>query len=362
VELDQAKARANRLRRGTDYRGVTADFAERTHGARKVLGILLGGLGDVVHGLPAFWAMRRAWPQAELHVMVPAGAAALLKLAPWLDQRHGYAGRKAGLTGDDLGWYWKLYRGGYDVCVNFTGSNHASILAWATRAPHRLGRRPWEDYKPAWRRLHTEVMDPPHQLHPMYRQWVACLGQAGLPDETGFHIELPPGALDSSGIAARDRGSYLHLSPCTTADYRQLPVAQMVELLERLHAQRPELRQVLSAAGSPRERSRIDEIVGALSYRPWKVLVGQLDVAGLAAIIENAAIHLSGDTGPLHLAVMLERPTVSWFRIHPFIAEYLPDGPRHRAHVADSPGADALHGIATADLYNSVIELLDRQQ
>jgi hypothetical protein len=48
----------------------TPEFYEATRGARRVMLLDLGFLGDSIHLLPALWVLRQAYPDAELHVMV----------------------------------------------------------------------------------------------------------------------------------------------------------------------------------------------------------------------------------------------------------------------------------------------------
>lgn len=49
--------------------------------------------------------------------------------------------------------------------------------------------------------------------------------------------------------------------------------------------------------------------------RPARDLAGVLDLGGLAALLERAALLLSNDTGPLHLAAAIGTPCVGifWF-------------------------------------------------
>ncbi len=343
---------------GLRYRRVSPDFVQRTREARKVLVLLFGGLGDVVHSFPSLWSIRRAYPKAQLHVLVAGQYSPLLELLPWLDGRLGYKTRKSGLTSNELAYVWSLRKARYDVTINLTGNNHGSVLAFASGARWRIGRRPFWDGKKGWRLLQTEVMDFRYEQEPMYRQWLECLAQAGFPNDAEFHIEIPPGSLDASGITAADAGAYIHVSPCTTDDARQLPVPQMIELLEGLHARLPQYRFVLSAMKSDRERERVDAILAGLSFQPWKVFRGELNVIELCAVIRGAALHLSGDTGPLHLAWMLNTPSVSWFRIKHDNLEYLPPPPRHRALMAESPDPRALLGIDTQALCDAAVELV----
>ena len=345
-------------RPGIRYRRARPDFVQRTAQARKVLVLLFGGLGDVVHSFPALWSIRRAYPKAQLDVLTARNYTPLLSLLPWIDGRLSYATRKSGLTMNELRHIGALRRTGYDVSVNLTGNNHGSVLAWAAGARRRLGRRPFWDNKVGWRWLQSEVMDFRYEQEPMYRQWLECLAQAGFANDSGFNIALPQDALNGTGVTLADQGSYIHVSPNTTDDARQLPEEQMVEVLEELHQRLPQYRMVLTAMGSERERARIDAILGRLSFRPWQVYAGTLDVVQLSALIRGAALHLSGDTGPLHLAWMVDTPSVSWFRIKHDNQEYLPPPPRHRALLGESDRPTVLNGIATAALCEAALQLL----
>lgn len=71
----------------------------------------------------------------------------------------------------------------------------------------------------------------------------------------------------------------------------------------------------------------------------------------LAAVIQHSALHASGDTGPLHLALMTNTPSVSWFFTHPGMHEWLPAGPRHRTVQGTKPeGEDFIPDIDTGAL------------
>lgn len=344
-------------RPGLRYRRVTPDFVQRTTDARKVLVLQWGALGDVVHSLPALWSIRQAYPKAQIDVLTSGSGAALLELLPWIDGRLLQASRKSGLTRKELALIFALRRTGYDVSINLPGTNHGCVLAWAAGVRRRIGRRPYWDGKAGWRLLQHEVMDFRYDHDPMYRQWLGCLAQAGFAGDSGFHIELPPRALQGTGIGEQDRGGYIHVSPNTTDDARQLSVPQTVDLLEGLHRQLPQYRLVLSGLGNERERSRMEAVLAGLSFKPWQVFTGTLDVVQLSAVIRGAALHLSGDTGPLHLAWMTQTPSVSWFLTKHDNHEYMPPPP-HRALLGQRGADGVLAGISTQALLDAALDLM----
>jgi ADP-heptose:LPS heptosyltransferase len=323
---------------------------------RKVLVMELAGLGDNVHLLPALWLVRQRWPQAELHVMASAHAADLFKLTPWVQRVWAYprSPRAPGFFAN-LGWGRRLREAGFDVVINTTGSDRSSLLTWLSRAPVRIGRRPSDGGPVGWRFFFTQIVEQPFYREPMYLQKWKLMQDAGLPRaaQPEFHVTIDPAWRRAADIAADDEGRYLHFSPNTTADKRELPLAQQVELLRGLREHHPRLRLALSCAPNDREKAKLEALVAGLGFAPWRVYPGTLDVPRLAAVIEKAVLHLCGDTGSLHVALMTQTPTVAWFRAHKGQHEWIPLFPQYRVIIGDGGAEDALHGIETSALLDA---------
>jgi ADP-heptose:LPS heptosyltransferase len=321
--------------------------------AKKVLVMELAGLGDNVHLLPALWLVRRQWPDAKLHIMVNAHVQGLFKLTPWVDQAWAYPSSPKPGLGASLGWARNLRAEGFDCVVNTTGSDRSSMLTFATGAPIRVGRRPADGGPPGWSLLFTHVMEHAHYEQPMYVQKWECLRDAGFGspgDKPDFHVTIDPALRAAAGIQAQDERRYIHVSPFTTADERELPASQVAQLVAGLRAAHPELRIVLSCAGNARETAKLDRLVRTLDEPPWQVYAGTLGVDALAAVIEKSALSLSGDTGSLHLAMMTGAPAVAWFRTHKGEREWIPEGAQYRVLISEGGPKDCLHGIETPEL------------
>jgi ADP-heptose:LPS heptosyltransferase len=338
-------------------------------GVRKVLVMELAGLGDNVHLLPALWLVRCRWPEAELHAMVNASAAPLFRITPWVDRVWAYpVSPKPGLWGN-LRWAARLRGERFDCAINTTGSDRSSLLTWATRSPVRIGRRPADGGPFGWARLFTQVLEETYYREPMYVQKWKLMRKAGFGEDASrpeFHFTIDASLRSEAGLAPGDERTYVHVSPFTSptpryglpADARELPMEQLATLVDRLRAERPALRMVLTCAGDARSRARMAALVAALREPPWKVHAGDLDVAALAALIESSALSLSADTGSLHLAVMAGTPTVAWIRAHKGQNEWMPAGERFRVLVAEGGGPDALHGIGNEALLEAVRQVL----
>lgn len=320
----------------------------------------LGFLGDMVHLLPALWMVRRAYPQAELHVGVAAHVTSLMECVPWANQVWGYTRfpKHASLK-ENLRFIARMRRERFDALINLNGSDRSSWLTFFSGARERLGRMPQGGGPPFWRQRFTEFVEHSFLPEPIYMQNCLCLGKVGFPfTQPEFHVDIKPAHLEAANISAAEAGSYFHLSPFTTDDRKELPPAQLVELINALEARWPERRLVLSGAPTERERRKMESLVTQLRQKPWRVFAGELSLLQLAAVIQHSAAHLCGDTGTLHVALMTGTPAVSWFRPYSGMQAWIPPGDRHRTVVGAAEGAGWLHGVAVSDLVAGLEEVL----
>lgn len=335
-------------------------FFDTVRGSRRILAFALGGLGDVVHIVPALRTLRLNFPEARIDVLVSSGSAAFLRLVDGIDDVIPYKTRKAGWSFEELRLYWQLFRRRYDLCLNFWGSNHASGIALATGARVRLGRQPYETWKKAWRYCHTHIGIYPHLQEPMYQQWTGLLEGLGLTVDPRFDLQAPAEAYAQSGLDAAMRGRYIHISPNASEAPKELALPVLIEVLQSLQRAVPDHSLVLSGTAAPRQLQRTQAIVAALDRPPLAVFNGSLTTASLYAVIQNAALHLSVDSGPLHMAVAANTPTVSCFQENPFIREYLPSGERHYAFVTAQRQAQGITAIPAPQIVAHCLQQLQR--
>jgi ADP-heptose:LPS heptosyltransferase len=234
------------------------NFLQRTRGARKVMVLDLGFLGDTVHLLPALWMVRQAYPQAELHVAVAANVTSFMDCVPWVNRVWGYMRypRHATLR-ENFQMISRLRNEQFDALINLNGSDRSSWLSFLSGARERLGRVPDDGGPWFWRRMFTAHIECPPAAEPVYFLKCRCLAKAGFPfAQPEFHVEIPAENLRAAEISGTDAGTYFHVSPFTTADYKELPPAQFVEFLAALEKNFPVKKLVLSCAPTERERKK----------------------------------------------------------------------------------------------------------
>jgi ADP-heptose:LPS heptosyltransferase len=341
------------------FNSATRDFALHTASATKILIVEVAGLGDLVHSLPAMAAIRETYPRAELHCLVRREYASLLRLAPWIDRVWPYERGRSLNPRTAWNTTRALRAERFAIAIDLMGSDHASTAAWLSGAPRRLVRRPGRvRSRYAWRWFGTDVIEFPFGQEAMYLQRWRCLQQAGIRSAEPVFDLLPAPSIDAVLGAEGSRPPYVHLSPYTKLACKELAPTQTAEVLERLCEAQPGLRVAISCPDRPRDRRALEALLRSLSFVPWRVFAGTLDVPQLHAVIEGAALHLGGDTASMHLAWLAGTPSVCWMSAFANHRTWAPRGDRHAMVYSTVPPGRYLFGVPTESIVVRAVERL----
>ncbi|WP_269537870.1 glycosyltransferase family 9 protein [Cerasicoccus fimbriatus] len=333
-------------------------FYEQARDARRLLVLDLGFLGDSVHLIPALHEIRRAWPDAQLDVMAETRARQILQIVPGLDNVLGYPRFPKGPKWyENFGYVKDLRARQYDAVINLNGSDRSSILTWASGAKWRLGRVPPKQ-SAFWPHCFTHTVDVPHGGRPVFVQRWECLPAAGIPVSVApeFAVTLPAEVVAAVDEKLDGEHGYLHISPCTTQDQKELPMEELAKLVAALIADKSGPKVVISCAPNEREKGKVAELLKRLPEPPWRVFAGELSLLELAETMGRASRHFGGDSGALHLALMMNTPTVSWFRDYEGKDEWLPPGDQHRT-VLGQESPNGLQGLSAEQLLRAYREV-----
>jgi heptosyltransferase-3 len=306
-----------------------AHFYSRTRGARKVIVVDLGFLGDTVHLVPALWELKTAYREARLHVVTSPVGAEVLALAPCVDRAWAIEMQPEQRR---LKQQWQVVRAlrreKFDVAFNFNGADRTIFMTALTGARWRVGypggrRHFWNSWLI---RNWAPRQDPDHSV---FEQRRGILAACGLPlGAARFDLKVD----DQSSGWARNvvPPSAIHLSLNSAKATREWPLKHHVEMLRALWARHPDAVVLTSTAAKPRERERLREFIGLANDPRVRPLPENLSIPQLAAVLTRSRLHLGPDSGVLHLAVALGVPTVSFFRQQGAYKSFMPTGLHHR--------------------------------
>jgi ADP-heptose:LPS heptosyltransferase len=132
-------------------------------------------------------------------------------------------------------------------------------------------------------------------------------------------------------------------SPDLAPEARKWPEERYAQLAERLLREHPRARVAFIGAGS--ERAYVERIVAMVGSPRAFSTAGELSLRELVVLFAEASLVVSNDSGPMHLACLVDAPTVGlFFADSPTL--YAPIGSRVRVVVPP------LYSIPLFTVYN----------
>ena len=300
-------------------------FPEPPRQPRRLLLVLLGLIGDSIMCLPALSEARRLLPGAVIHVLTTGAGEQLLRNSGWADMVHVYNGPAFPLRSDARRSLHQLEErlrlAAPDAAVILLGDDFAPLLCRVGIA-RRVGV---EGSACSALLTHRYPLGDVRAWGPATR--VAALRCLGLRPATAAPRLPPP--LESGALAvlreqriAGDSG-FLLLHPFGSTPNRTLPLPQAAELAGALadHCRRDVL-----VIGGPGNRQAAQQIAADCAV-PARVhaVAGQFSLPQTLFLMQRAGAIVTTDSGPLHMAGALGRPTVGLFRaIRPEYARLYP--------------------------------------
>jgi heptosyltransferase-1 len=306
---------------------------------RKILLIKLSALGDVVQTIPVVHSMRRRYPQARIDWLISSPLAPLLRDHPAFDHTLEFV-REEWIKPWRLAPFAssarlaaQLRATKYDLVLDLQGQLRSAAFAFASGAPVRIGfdrprasvwnasprKFPEETRKHAWQGAREgswlaythHIPVPTLDVHAVDR-YLSVGPLLGLDDgPADFSFPIPEDAtkridalIDYYGAEGKKLAV---LAPGTIWETKQWRSDGFAEVA-RYFVQKGFAVMLIGAA---HERAACDEVA---RLAPGTVnLAGETTLPELAALIRRSAISVTNDSGPMHLAVAVDRPVVSIF-------------------------------------------------
>ncbi|MFP3465354.1 glycosyltransferase family 9 protein [Leifsonia sp. SIMBA_070] len=304
-------------------------------GTPELLALRALKLGDLLVAVPAIRAIKRANPDHRVILAVPGWLDPILDLVEGVD---------ALLPTPGLDEPLRIEPGRVDTVVNLHGSGPESRgLLNALGARRKVGHR-----SPGW--------DGPEWqdgLLERYR-WARLVTAHGMPaDQDEVGLRLP-------GASLRPRAAVVHVGAFYGC--RRWPADRFGQVARAL--ERDGLQVVFT--GSEAERPRALEVAELAGLPEDRVLAGRIGLGEFAAVIADASIVISADTGAAHLASAYAVPSVIVFGPAPVEEWGPPPGPHvvltdARLRVGDTFGSEpdpALLAVQPDDVLAAVRGLL----
>jgi ADP-heptose:LPS heptosyltransferase len=263
-------------------------------------------LGDFLTGVPAYRALRRAYPNAEIVLAAPRALEPLRELAGDALDRIVDAQPLAPLARE-------LH--GADLGVNLHGrgpQSHRVLLDGGAREliAFRHDEIPQSARGPAHDPAEHEVA-----------RWCRLLEHYGMhADPRELDLEVPPVL-----VPRRIRGATL-IHPGAASEARRWPAERWIEVARA----EQRLGRAVIVTGGPGEVALAHRVADAAGIPSTHVYAGRTSLRELAALVAAAGRVVCGDTGVAHLATAYRTPSVVLFGPIAPAAWGPPQRPYHR--------------------------------
>ncbi len=281
-------------------------------GLKRILVVCPNWLGDVLFATPFLRALKSAYPEAQLDVLLPMRVQAVLKNNPLIHETIPYNERlNVGSFLGTLSLSAKLRKRSYDAGILLTPSCSKSRLLRSSGIHIRAGyARAGKD-----RSMTHCVPSPPAQTHKIdtFLNLAAGLGIPSCGREMDFFPDEPSrlsvqNKLRDAGVGAGEPYVVIHIGGNWLL--KRWPLSHFAYWI-KLWLQTQKGSVVICGTSSEMELSL--RLSDGIKDKRLVSLCGQTTLDELAWLLRGARLVVSNDSGPAHLAATQKTPIIGLF-------------------------------------------------
>ena len=349
-----------------------------------ILIVKLSAIGDVVHTLPALSVLRRLYPQAHITWVVEEAAADLIEGHPYLDRvlvsrrKYWQEDLKKGHFSKNIKeirlFVAALRDRNYDLVIDFHGLFKSAVLVWLSGGARKLG---FQSMQEASGLFYIEKIPEDMGKHAVdrYLDFPAYLASKDGETEGVYAPEfvIPADVRNVQKVSALLSKNHLNINepfvainPVALWDTKLWREDRFAILADRIAG---ELDIPVVITGSAREKPYVESIIKEVKTAKVVDLAGQTTLKDLACLYRQAALVVTTDSGPMHIAAAAGTPVVALFgptdprRTGPYgpghtvISKALPCSP---CFLKQCPTRECMEGISVEEVWEGVKEELRR--
>lgn len=271
----------------------------------------LSAIGDVTHVVPVVNAIRKQYRDAEITWIIGKLEAKLL--SGFADVEFIVFDKKGGLHA--VRQLRQALKGRqFDVLLHMQVAARANLLSKLVKAPLRIG---WD--RPRWRDKHqwfinqsVKSVAEQHQVDAFLEFAHALDVPAGPPE---WNLPISPQDMDWAKQILGDGPPILMISPCSSHPFRNWSASRYAEVADHAISDLS-MRVVLTGGPSELELQTGEAIESSMRHVAHN-LIGKDTIRQSVALLKQAAVVLSPDSGPAHIASAVDTPVIGLYAATP---------------------------------------------
>ncbi|MBW2596644.1 MAG: glycosyltransferase family 9 protein [Deltaproteobacteria bacterium] len=306
---------------------------------RNVLLIQLGDIGDVVWATPTFRAVKEAYPQANVSVLLRESFGSLLKADPNIHkifEVKRYRGNFFEKAIKQLSFIRALRQEHFDLVFDLRSDDRGAVMGFLSGSPIRASivyhYIPWRN------KLFTHLADPPpvdKTVCTAAEQSLRVVREFGVDSQDDLpklwvsekiHNRAKQ-LFDKEGI---DDNRIITLNPFSRWRYKEYGYDKWVEIIDWLWEEY-EIATIIIGAIEEKEQS--EYMVQRCCGRVFN-LTGKTTLGELAGVLNHSCLHLGVDSAAPHIAAAVGTPTITIYGPSDW-RDWAPQGDIHRVIIPD---------------------------
>ncbi|WP_109079095.1 glycosyltransferase family 9 protein [Aggregatibacter kilianii] len=269
----------------------------------------LSAIGDVCHALAAVQHIQRHWKETKITWIIGKTEAQLFRHVPGIE--FIVYDKKCGWRSVRNVWRQLKHRR-FDALLNMQTAFRASILSLGIHAKYRIGFGKQRAREGQWLFTNRRIQDPvnPHVLDG-FMAFAEYLGVPPAPPQWDLPVTETELAAVRQYVDPQRKN--LLISPCSSKKEKDWLVERYAEVANIAHQQG--INVILCSSPAPRELAMIEEIKALCDFAPMDT-AGKLTLPQLTALIREANLVLSPDSGPAHIATTQGTPVIGLYAYH----------------------------------------------
>jgi len=281
---------------------------------KKILLFRTDRLGDLVLTTPAIKALRSAYPDAYIAMIVRPYTEDVVKDSPYLDEvilYDKYGSHKSLWAAFKFAMEIRKRR--FDRAIIFHPTNRMHITAYIANIPRRIGYDNKLGFLLTDRIKHTKHLGIKHERD-YTLDMLKALGIES--DEKELFIPIDDNSISQvesiiadNGIKKNERFMVMHPgASCASKIWPSERFAKLADILiERHHI------KIIVVGGRGEKDVFCADAVRKFMQNDAVFLTGQLSLRTLAALIMRSILFISNDSGPVHVATAVGVPVIDIF-------------------------------------------------
>lgn len=289
------------------------------HSGPRILVIRNDKLGDFMLSLPVFKLLKQALPDCTLHALVPAYTRDIALACDAIDEVIIDPGKQAGYSAQ-----YRLLRTvsaqRYDASITLFSTTRTGLLVWLAGIKYRIApatklAQIFYNHRLKQRRSRSEKPEYAYNLDLASRYLRDIHGREAVQPAAPFlrfaeHrvSEQKRAFLDAQNISGDPKLVIVH--PGSGGSASNLSLEQFARLIHQLGLDN---RYHVVLTAGPGEQAMAESLSALLGDVAHSVYDSRQGLVDFARFLQNAALFISGSTGPLHIAGALDVPTAAFY-------------------------------------------------